>query len=114
MVKLAEFIEQEEQEFKPLEFDVVEDLCIHMKNDPMFYRKQYYPTLALMQDKLKKGETVDQREMLMPMINMAKTHYCSKYDIPKKPEDLLTDDQCTAIIEKIYDEEMELIRDGAY
>ena len=100
-------------EFK-LPFDVVDDLTIFMRNDPMFYRKQYYPTLALMQDKLKKGETVDQREMLMPMIDMAKTHYCSKYDIPKKPEDLLTDDQCTAIIEKIYDEEMELIRDGAY
>ena len=30
MVKLAEFIEQEKQEFKPLEFDVVEDLWIHM------------------------------------------------------------------------------------
>jgi len=29
-----------------LGFNVAHDLHIHMKNDPMFYRKQYYPTIA--------------------------------------------------------------------
>lgn len=97
-----------------LGFNVIEDLCQHMKNDPMFYRKMYYPTIAGIQDKLKKGETIDQREMMMPMIDKGCQHYCSKYDIPTSPEDLLTDEDKTAMVEKLYGEEMELIRDGDY
>ena len=112
MVKLVEFTDDKHEE--GLGFNVVEDLCQHMRNDPMFYRKQYYPMMALIQDKLKKGETLDQREMLSPMIDKGVKHYCSKYDIPKSPEELLTKEDYTAIVEKIYGEEMEMIRDGEY
>jgi hypothetical protein len=112
MVKLVEFTADQTQ--TDLGFSVVEDLCQHMKNDPMFYRKQYYPMMAYIQDKLKKGEVVDQRETLAPMIEKGCKHYCSKYDIPKSPEELLTKEDYTAIVEKLYGEEMELIRDGEY
>ena len=99
---------------KDLGFNVIEDLCQHMRNDPIFYRKMYYPTMATMQDKLKKGEPIDQRQHMEPMVDKACQHYCSKYDIPKRPEELLSDEDKTAIIEKIYGDEMEMIRDGEY
>ena len=53
MVKLVEFSEDKYEQ--DLGFNVVEDLCQHMRNDPIFYRKMYYPTMATMQDKLKKA-----------------------------------------------------------
>ena len=112
MVKLVEFSEDKYEE--DLGFNVIEDLCQHMRNDPIFYRKMYYPTMATMQDKLKKGEPIDQRQHMEPMVDKACQHYCSKYDIPKRPEELLSDEDKSAIIEKIYGDEMEMIRDGEY
>ena len=112
MVKLVEFSEDKYEE--DLGFNVIEDLCQHMRNDPIFYRKMYYPTMATMQDKLKKGEPIDQRQHMEPMVDKACQHYCSKYDILKRPEELLSDEDKTAIIEKIYGDEMEMIRDGEY
>jgi hypothetical protein len=56
MVKINEFHDSEQDDNK-LNFSIVHDLHTHMKNDPMFYRKQYYPTMCGCQDKLQKGGT---------------------------------------------------------
>ncbi|MAV94221.1 MAG: hypothetical protein CMA31_00865 [Euryarchaeota archaeon] len=103
-----------DQKKQDLGFNIAQDLHIHMKNDPMFYRKQYYPTLAKLQDTLKRGEPIDVRKELLPMVTKAKDHYCAKYNLPKRPEDLMQDEDVNALIEKIYGEEMELIRKGDY
>jgi hypothetical protein len=115
-MKINEFIDKPEQEEeKPnLGFNAVEDLHIYMKNDPMFYRKQYYPTIAGMQDKLKSGNPIDTREAMLPMVKQGIKTYCAKYDIPRKPEDLLAPEEIDSLVEKIYGEEMELIRQGDY
>ena len=118
-MKINEFIDSEHNhdsndQKKDLGFNIAHDLHIHMKNDPMFYRKQYYPVLAKLQDTLKRGEPIDIKKELMPMVNKAKDHYCAKYNLPKRPEDLMQDEEVDSLIEKIYDEEMELIRKGDY
>jgi len=48
------------------------------------------------------------------MVNNAKDHYCAKYNLPKRPEDLIQKEEIDSLIEKIYGEEMELIRKGDY
>ena len=119
-MKINEFLDSEhthgdsDQKKKALGFNIAHDLHIHMKNDPMFYRKQYYPTLAKLQDTLKRGEPIDVKKELLPMVNTAKDHYCAKYNLPRRPEDLMQDEEVDALIEKIYGEEMELIRKGDY
>ena len=114
-MKITEFINSEHDDKKTdLGFNVPEDLHIHMKNDPMLYRKQYYPRIAKLQDTLKRGEPVDVKKELLPMIAKAKDHYCAKYNLPKRPEDLMHDEEVDALIEKIYGEEMELISKGDY
>ena len=99
---------------KGLPFDVVEDTLCYMRNDPMFYRKQYYPAIANMQDQLKSGNPVNPKEAMLPMVKQGINHYCAKYNIPRKPEDLLQDEEINALVEKIYGDEMELIRQGDY
>ncbi len=114
-MKINEFIDEHNDESKPnLGFDVVSDLHVHMKNDPMFYRKQYYPTIANMQDRLKQGNPIDTKKAMLPMVNKGINHYCAKYSIPKRPEDLMQSEEIDALIEKIYGEEMELIEKGDY
>ena len=71
-MKINEFIDSEHNhdsndQKKDLGFNIAHDLHIHMKNDPMFYRKQYYPTLAKLQDTLKRGEPIDVKKELLPM-----------------------------------------------
>ncbi len=114
-MKITEFIDKQDPAEKPeLGFNVVEDLHIHMKNDPMFYRKQYYPTIAGMQDNLKSGNPIDTKLAMLPMVKQGINHYCAKYNIPRKPEDLLQQEEIDSLVEKIYGEEMELIRQGDY
>ena len=114
-MKINEFINDENDESKPnLGFDVVGDLHVHMKNDPMFYRKQYYPTIASMQDSLKQGNPIDTKKAILPMVQKGISHYCGKYNIPRRPEDLLQAEDIDALVEKIYGEEMELNEKGDY
>ena len=115
-MKINEFSDKHDHDYqKPdLGFNVVEDLHIHMKNDPMFYRKQYYPAIANMQDQLKSGNPVNPKEAMLPMVKQGINHYCAKYNIPRKSEDLLQDEEINALVEKIYGDEMELIRQGDY
>ena len=41
MVKIVEFSHADD-----LGYDVVEDVAIYMRNDPMFYRKHYFPAMT--------------------------------------------------------------------
>ena len=43
----GEVVDENEDEKHHLGWNVAEDLHIHMKNDPMFYRKQYNPPSTL-------------------------------------------------------------------
>ena len=76
----GEVVDENEDEKHQLGWNVAEDLHIHMKNDPMFYRKQYYPCMAKLQDQLKQGNPIDVKKEMMPMISKAKDHYCAKYN----------------------------------
>ena len=114
-MKINEFINDETNDEHPnLGWDVVGDLHVHMKNDPMFYRKEYYPTIASMQDSLKQGNPIDTKKAIVPMINKGMEHYCAKYDIPRRRGELLQSEDIDALVEKIYGEEMELIQKGDY
>ncbi len=51
-----------------LGFDLVDDTCMHMRNDPNFYRKEYFPTMASIADMQREGSNNDPRKLIMPMI----------------------------------------------
>ena len=76
-MRLYEFAEQPDD----LPFDVVDDVQQYMKNDPMFYRKSFFPAVKRMQECGKKKLEWNMDEELGPMIDKAVNLYCSKYFI---------------------------------
>lgn len=107
-MRLYEFAEQPDD----LPFDVVDDVQQYMKNDPMFYRRVYYPTMCKMQECMESQN--DPKDLVGPMVELATKLYVKKYNINKKPEDLLTSEDYDDIINRVYEDEVEALRNGEY
>lgn len=99
---------------KGLPYDVVEDTLCYMRNDPMFYRKHYYPTIAKLADHHRAGKKFDPASLLSPMIEKGCDAYCRKYNIARSPEEIFSNDDRNNILEKIQTEETEQINKGEY
>jgi hypothetical protein len=97
-----------------LPFSVAEDLVVFMRNDPMFYRKNYFPCMSSMSDRKFKGEEIDFAECTRPMIERAINEYCRKFDITQSPQSIFTSEDEDAIIELLKAEEMPRIEMGEY
>ena len=101
-------------EDKELPFNVAEDLMVFMQNDPMFYRKQYFPCMSSMSDSSLKGREFDFKECARPMIQSAMESYCKKFKVSSNPQSIFTKEDEDAILEKMYEDEMPKIESGEY
>jgi len=97
-----------------LPFDITSDLHVFMKNDPMFYRRVYYPTILKIADHLKQKRKLNFSKVLSPMIDKALDVYCKKFDLPQSTKKHFTQDSRKSLIDSIRDEEMQQIRQGEY
>jgi hypothetical protein len=96
-----------------LPFDVIEDLNVFMKNDPMFYRQQTYPAMCAVQKAVQNGGKYNKKE-LFPMIDKAIESYCAEFKIPKRPADLLNDSEKMECVTRLLRGEIENFRNGDY
>tara|TARA_R110000868_G_scaffold271382_1_gene530794 strand:- start:1093 stop:1689 length:597 start_codon:yes stop_codon:yes gene_type:complete len=116
-MKINEFFDQDNmQELKigdQLPYNVVEDLCIYMRNNPNFYRKHLYPEMINVQEAVKGGGKYNKKNMLS-VVERAIEMYVTEYDIPKRPEDLLTDGEKMECISTLLKNEVESLRTGDY
>jgi hypothetical protein len=94
-----------------LPYDIVDDMAVFVRNDPMFYRKNFFPAIQKMKAK---GSNFDPVKELGPMIDKASHNYCKKFNINKRPETLLNAEEKKVLINKLYSEEMTQIRNGVY
>ena len=99
---------------KKINFDLVEDAMIWMRNEPMFYRRVYYPAMTEFADKLRSGQEFNVKEILMPVINKGITAYTSKYKLAPQTDDVFTEEHRNQLFDKIYKEEAEQIQKGEY
>ena len=97
-----------------LPFDVVDDVCVYMRNDPMFYRKTFFPAMADVSDKLERGDSIDTKVLMRPLVDKGIKSYCKKYLPNKRPEDVFTSEDVDACCNKIEQEEMPNIKKGIY
>ena len=111
-MKINEFYDQPINDDMP--FDVVDDVAIFMRNDPMFYRKVFFPKMIDVKKKCDRSTSINAKEEFMPMIDMALERYCKEFKINKRPQELLTAEEKDSLVEKIYSEEMTNIRKGTY
>ena len=96
-----------------LKFDVVDDAVVFMRNDPVFYRKKYFPAMASMADRVRNGKDID-RSVIGSVVDSGINSYCKKYNLAKGPSEIFTADDRNSIIEKICSEELVEIDKGAY
>jgi hypothetical protein len=67
------------------DFDVPSDLLVFMRNDPMFYRKTFFPAVeAYKANKKNVGP-------IKSMIGTGLNEYCKKFNIQNPKEELLND-----------------------
>ena len=110
MVRIVEFNEPVNTDLK---FDLVDDTSFYMRNDPEFYRKEYFPCMAKMADKHGAGQKVD-RTMVMNMVERGINNYVKKYNLGRSPEDIFKQPDRDALIDKLFSEEMAQIKAGDY
>jgi hypothetical protein len=101
-------------ESEDLPFDIVEDLHVFMKNDPTFYRKDYFPTMVAISDQARKTKKVDFNSKIKPMIGKAVDLYCEKFGLPKSTKELFNDEKESGLIQRIREEEIPRIQQGEY
>ena len=110
MVKLYEI----DQHLKELEdVDLVDDLQFFMYNDPKFYRRIFFPVLSQMKKQVKSGKGC-KHDMFRPCIDTATKLYCNKYEISADDKSVFTDVDRDAVARKIFQQEHERIKQGAY
>lgn len=116
-MKINEFFDQEKiQDLKigdQLPFDVIEDLIIYMKNDPTFYREQLYPAMIDVQEAVRNGGKYNKKK-LMPVIERAIESYLKKFEISKRPKDLMMPEEKIECINKLLKDEVDNFRNGVY
>jgi hypothetical protein len=110
-MRIDEFSQQPENKF---DYDIVDDVCVFMRNDPLFYRKSFFPAVSNMADLQRNGSKIDKQSCLGGMIETAIGAYCKKYDIAEVPDEVFTIEDRANIIDKIFSEEMEQIKAGEY
>ena len=108
-MRLNEFTDKEE-----LPFDVVDDTLVFMRNDPVFYRKFYFPAVCELADCQRAGKDADPKKFLTPMIEKGCDSYVKKYNVGRNSEEVFTAEDRTNLLQKINDEETENIRKGDY
>ena len=96
-----------------LPYDVAEDLTVYMRNDPNFYRKHFFPALLGVQETVKNGGKYNKRDML-PVLEKAIANYVQKYNIKKRPNDLMSEQDCLECIDKILRDEADNFRNEVY
>jgi hypothetical protein len=111
-MKINEFFDKQIDTSLP--FDVVDDVAIFMRNDPIFYRKSFFPAVMKMKGMYDKGKAIDAHECLGECVSSAIESYCRKFNINKRPDQLMSEEEKDELVKKLYAEEFKQIKDGAY
>jgi len=106
-MRLVEF------EKKDLPFDVIDDVCVYMRNDPMVYRKSLFPAISKMKSIYDNGKSPIGEECLGEVVDTAMESYCNKFQLGS-PRNVFRKGDRESIINKLFAEELTQIRNGEY
>jgi len=103
---LREFFNSEQESEKArFDFDVADDVHQYMVNDPVFYRREYFPTVDRMCSKHKKGQELNPSAELKAIILNACKQYVETFSINADPDTLLDETEIESIAQKIFSTE---------
>jgi|TARA_B110000858_G_scaffold114490_1_gene130864 hypothetical protein len=94
-------------------YDVVEDLSIFMRNDPMFYRQKMFPCIMKMKDAFDGQKSITPQKVLGPVVDEAMDKYCEKFKLGRRDKIFKLEDR-DECVNRVFGEEMKQIECGAY
>lgn len=106
-MRLAEF------EQKKVPYDIVEDIAVFMRNDSIEYHKHFFPAVMKMKDLFDNNTPIDANKCLGPAVDGAIERYCEKFNLGS-PSVIISKDDRSALLSKLYAEELTQIKKGAY
>ena len=92
-----------------IDFDLHDDIVFFMKNDPEFYRKEFYP-LEIKITRMHRTDRDTSPSMLKSLVNSAYKQYRNKFQISELDNDISIDD-LKEICEKLHSDILQHIRD---
>jgi hypothetical protein len=102
-MKILEFFNSEKDSEKDrFGFDVPNDVYQYMINDPVFYRRSYYPVITNMCDRHAKGDEISPGKELKSIILKACSQYVETYKLNADAGSLLDASEIESIANKIY------------
>ena len=110
-MKIFEVTEVREND--SLGFDLVDDASYYMRNDPSFYRKEFYPCMSKVADKHTAGASID-KNMIMSMVERGINKYVQEYNLGRSVADVFKQPDRDALVDKLFSEEIEEIKKGDY
>lgn len=111
---IREFVSSIQKDKEELPFDIEDDLVVYMRNEPMFYRKHYYPAVLKMQSAHKSNQSIDAVSLWAPIVKRAIMPYMKKFGIDKNTKDIIDMNKIKSIASKIYSDEINHIKSGSY
>ena len=88
------------------DYDVASDLLIFMRNDPMFYRKNFFPAVETYKENNKDTSPIEN------MIKGGLGQYCQKFNILNPADELMGEGDIKALTQQIIQDEMEDLEEG--
>ena len=114
MVKIYEVTDIDQKDNKELGFDLIDDTSVWMRNDPQFYRKELFPAMSRIADLHRAGKDVNRKKYLGPVVEKGINRYCAEYDLAGSPEEVFSQADRDALLDKLFSEGMDEIKQGDY
>ena len=76
------------------DFNVGEDLLVFMRNDPMFYRKSFFPAIE-------DYKNSKQKPLLVKLVKKGLSSYCNKFGIANPQEELMSSGDVMEVVGQI-------------
>ena len=83
------------------DFDVSSDLLIFMRNDPMFYRKNFFPAIEQYRRNTKNTGPIES------VIKNGLNQYCTKFNIQNPVNELIGSGDIKSLVAEIIADEMQ-------
>jgi hypothetical protein len=102
-MKINEFFgNAENDQFLPdVDFDLPDDLLQYMRNDPVFYRKSFFPAV----ENCKSSKSID-TGIIEKMIKKGLDKYCKKYNILHNKNELMSAEDVKTLAQRIIKDDV--------
>jgi hypothetical protein len=109
---INEMLEQQDYKKPELGYDLKEDLICFMRNDPDFYRKEYFPVMHKFKNYVQAGKRINPMAF-EGLVNKAYECYQNMFPV-EGLESKLSNEMCEDLCKELHKSETDYVNAGHY